>query len=369
MLDVITVISRHEPLAVNEISRHVELPVPIVAAVCNELRQRDVVDTRRPVRLTPSAREATAADTWLGSGKCPQCSGLGIDVPSELDGVASQLEALAERMPNARLELDQAHCTIDSKLRRAMLFGELGLLSKPTIFIGDDDLTSITISLVATHAGLPAPRVTVVDTDADLCEFIEAQADELGLSITVVRHDARQPLPPQLHEAFQVAFTDPPYTLAGAELFVSRAVSALEPRAGQHVLFAFGARRPSETVAVQSMLGDMGLAIRRLQPNFNEYLGAGVIGGTSHQYHLRTVDASTGGIVGDYEGPLYTADNRAETARRFRCVSCRTIQLVGPKQKYEKIADLKSAGCPECGGSTFRPMALRDRNTSNRKNP
>src|SRR5699024_6343651 len=99
VLDVITAIARHEPLAGNEISRHVELPVPIVAAICNELRQRDIVDTQRPVRLTASARDATAADTWLSSGTCPHCSGLGIHVPQELDRVATQLETLTEEMP------------------------------------------------------------------------------------------------------------------------------------------------------------------------------------------------------------------------------------------------------------------------------
>src|ERR1700683_4502590 len=52
---------RREPVAVREVSRMAELPVPIVAAVCNELRRRGVVDRARPVRLTTTGRELLGA--------------------------------------------------------------------------------------------------------------------------------------------------------------------------------------------------------------------------------------------------------------------------------------------------------------------
>ena len=59
-----------------------------------------------------------------------------------------------------------------------------------------------------------------------------------------------------------MACTDPPYTVAGAELFLSRAVSGLEPEPGGHVFFSFGARRPDETLRAQQLIGSMGLAVR-----------------------------------------------------------------------------------------------------------
>ena len=85
---------------------------------------------------------------------------------------------------------------------------------------------------------------------------------------------------------FDVVMTDPPYTVPGAELFLSRAVAALAPQPGRHIFFSFGARKPEETAAVQLAIAQLGLAVRSLTPNFNEYLGAGVLGGTSHLYHL-----------------------------------------------------------------------------------
>lgn len=359
--DVLRAIVRHEPVAVRDLSRHVELPVPIVAAIGNELRKRGVVDTQRPVRLTPEGRAAMAAEAWLDFGDCPACSGRGTVVPDELSGVAEELERVAEAMPGARMELDQAHCTVDTKLRRVMFLSEAGVLAKPMIFIGDDDLTSLAVAMVARRAELPIAPMTVVDVDADILDYIGDQARRLGAEIETVHHDAVKPLPQALCGEFAVALTDPPYTLAGAELFLSRAVSALQSRPGQHLLFSFGGRRPAETVAVQATIAGMGLAVRGLVPNFNEYLGAGILGGTSHLYHLRTVDGAAPSIDGEYDGPLYTADNRTETVRGFRCAACKTVQPVGRDQRFARIAELKAAGCPECGGTVFRPLPLTPR--------
>jgi hypothetical protein len=147
----------------------------------------------------------------------------------------------------------------------------------------------------------------------------------------------------------------------GAELFLSRAVSALVPTGGQQIFFAFGGRRPDETNLVQSAIAGMGLAIRSLAPNFNEYEGAGILAGTSHLYHLRTTEGTAPAIAGAHTGPLYTADTRAVRDRPYLCVNCKNVLMVGPGQQWPQIARLKDAGCPHCGAGTFRPMALTQR--------
>src|SRR4029077_12177843 len=48
------VIAHREPVAAREVGRLAELPVPIVAAVCNELRKRGVVDRSRPGGVNPA---------------------------------------------------------------------------------------------------------------------------------------------------------------------------------------------------------------------------------------------------------------------------------------------------------------------------
>jgi hypothetical protein len=204
-------------------------------------------------------------------------------------------------------------------------------------------------------------QLTVVDTDQDVLDCIAAQTAGSGLDIRLVRHDLRQPLPADLMGGFDVACTDPPYTVAGAELFLSRAVAALAPGGGQHVFFSFGARRPGDMLRTQQLIAGLGLVLRGLTPNFNEYVGAGVLAGTSHLYHLRTAAGAGPLITGAYDGPLYTADHRAAVTRPYQCANCRAVHPVGPGARWPKIASLQADGCPECGGTVFRPMPLKQR--------
>ena len=361
--DILLAVLAAEPAAVREVARLAELPVPIVAAACNELRRRGIVDTQRPVRLTPAGRSAvTAANPAIALPvTCPECSGSGSIVPPELAGLASELQAIADGMPVAKAELDQTHCTVDTKLGRVLrLHQARALAGQRIVLLGDDDLISVAIGRFAALTGSAAAirRLVVVDTDPDILRWIDQHVAGTGANVETVEHDLRQPLPAALTGSFDVVLTDPPYTVAGAELFLSRAVTALVPQPGRHVFLSFGARRPDETVAVQRAMAAMGLAVRSLAPGFNTYLGAGVLAGTSNLYHLRTAPGARPIIEGTYDGPLYTAANRVTATRPYRCARCREVYPVGPGGRWPQIAALQEAGCPACGGTVFRPMPL-----------
>ena len=364
--DILAAVLEAEPAAVREIARLSELPVPIVAAACNELRARGVVDTRRPVQLTADGRAAVTAATG-GAGlraSCVACNGRGVVIPvglASLAGPDGPIQAAADGAPGAKAELDQTHCTVPTKLSRVLRLQEARALTGHRILVlGDDDLISVALAHFAAWTGHPAAirRLTVVDADADILDWIGQQVVSTGVAVERVQHDLRQPLPPSLAGAFDVVLTDPPYTVAGAELFLSRAVSSLVPEPGRHVFFSFGARRPDETLAVQRAMAEMGLVIRSLAPGFNEYLGAGVLAGTSNLYHLRTAAGAGPLIDGEYDGPLYTAASRATPTRPYRCAQCKAVHEVGPGGRWPQIAALQAAGCPDCGGTTFRPMSL-----------
>src|SRR5580698_3509975 len=361
--DVLRAIARSEPVAVREVSRMAELPVPIVAAVCNELRRRGVVDRARPVRLTTAGRELLTAYHADLNVACQECAGSGFVVPAALAGLAALLDRAAAA-PSAKPELDQTHCTVATKIRRVLAMHEEGaLLGRRILLLGDDDLMSVAISAFAAAVGATAAieRLTVIDSDPDVLAWAADQISGTGIDAELVEHDLRHPLPGGLVGGFDVAYTDPPYTVAGAELFLSRAVSALAPEPGKHVFFSFGARRPDETLQVQQLIGSMGLAVRALWPNFNEYLGAGILAGTSHLYYLRSTAAAAPLVEGDATGPLYTAEARATAARPYRCAGCRAVHEVGPGGRWPRIAVLQEAGCPQCGGTRFRPMSLQPR--------
>jgi predicted methyltransferase len=350
--DILSAVLAAEPAAVREIARLAELPVPIVAAAGNELRARGVLATQRPVQLTTEGRAAVAAT-----------AGLALDAATlaALAAANGPLQAGADGAPGAKTELDQTHCTVPTKLARVLRLHEArALAGQRILLLGDDDLISVAIAHVLATAGRPAAirRLTVIDADADVLDWICRQISATEVAVETVRHDLREPLPQGMAGAFDVVLTDPPYTVAGAELFLSRAVSGLAPEPGRHVFFSFGARRPDETVAVQRAMAEMGLAIRSLEPGFNEYLGAGVLAGTSSMYHLRTAPGARPLIPGHYAGPLYSAANRAAVTRPYRCARCKAVHDVGPGSQWPQIAALQAAGCPACGGTLFRPMPL-----------
>ena len=366
--DVLRVIARHEPVPSSEIARRTELPVPIVAAVCNELRKRGVVDRARPVRLTAAGRAGVAPLGGGGAegitGQCPCCEGRGVVIPDRAAALLPALERAAAAMPAAKLDLDQTHCTADTKLRRVLRMHEAGALAGQRVLVlGDDDLVSVAIAAVAAElgTGFRPRRLAVVDCDRDLLGYLGGVLDGLGLSADLVEHDVREPLPAPLAGAFDVVTTDPPYTVAGAELFLSRAVTALAGGGGGHVFLSFGARRPEETLATQRLLSAMGLTVRSLVPGFNSYTGAGILGGTSHLYQLRATAGSRPTITGGFRGPLYSAASRAAAARPYRCARCGAVHRVGPGARWATIAALKQVGCPDCGGTVLRPQPLEPR--------
>lgn len=63
-------------------------------------------------------------------------------------------------------------------------------------------------------------------------------------------------------------------------------------------------------------LGEVGAEIsqegfvQNLSRDFNEYVGAGVLGGTSHLYHLAATHEFAPAVTGTFAAPLYTADDR-----------------------------------------------------------
>jgi predicted methyltransferase/DNA-directed RNA polymerase subunit RPC12/RpoP len=352
--DVVRAAARLEPVAVRKISRVTELPIPIVSAICNELRKRGVVDRKRPVQLTARGRElfASPGGEIAAEAACPACAQREIVVPPSLAPVAEQLAAFADRAPTARVELDQVHCDVETKIRRALALHEAGALDgRRILLLGDDDLTSLAISVVAEHIGVRPARIVVVEVDRDIVAFLR----RAPFDVHVIAHDLRDPLPLELRGSIDTVFTDPPYTVEGATLFLSRAAEAVAGESRADVFFAFGGKRPEELLRVQQAIAEMGFVVRRLVRNFNEYLGAGALGGVSHLYQLSSTSELGPLFAARYDGRLYTGDIRPPV-RRYRCRSCRRIESVGHRQTWSTIEALRSDGCPRCGSRTFLPL-------------
>jgi predicted methyltransferase len=313
--DVIRATARFEPVAVRKLSRAAALPVPIVSAICNELRKRDVVARERPVRFTPLGRAMFGTTSGPSGGVCSQCDGRGLVVPAPLGPAARKLAGIARRAPQPRFELDQVHCDVDTKVRRALALHEAGALDgRRVLLLGDDDVLSVALARLAAPMGVHVASLDVLDVDRGLVTFLRSELRRAPFRCAVRRHDLRDPLPESLRGAVDTVFTDPPYTVEGAELFLSRAAEAVAGNARAHVFLAFGSKRPDDELRLQRALVAMGFVTKQLVRDFNEYVGAGTLGGVSHLYHLMSTREVRPLVTGSYDGPLYTRE--ARTARR-----------------------------------------------------
>ncbi|MEV6527751.1 bis-aminopropyl spermidine synthase family protein [Longispora sp. NPDC051575] len=362
---VLRAIRELEPASTKAVSRHVGLPLPVIAAINNELRTRGVVTKDRPSRLTDEGRtllESLPIDLSVAA-TCQCCDGHSVEIPADFDPILVQLAKIMEGAPGVDLTLDQSFATVETKVRRVLLLMRYGLLpSRAALCVGDDDLMAVAIAAVGAAIDRPlVGRLAVVDISPEILEYTRACLAELGVAAELVEHDLREPLPEALRQGFDLALTDPPYTTEGAGLFLSRAVEALVPGPGRSVVFSFGPKGPSNTLQVQRVITELGLTVQAMHRNFNEYLGAGVIAGVSHLQYLSTTAETAPLITSAHAGPLYTADQRS-ASREYVCNKCATRYAVGKDAEWPTIAALKEATCRECGGDRFRPLQLiRDR--------
>jgi N4-bis(aminopropyl)spermidine synthase len=294
---VLAAVARLEPVATRRLARAVDLPVPIVASICGELRRRGVVAEERPTRFSALGRSLFA------TGRLRLAT-------TELDGLRRELRRIARAAPPARLDLDQCHCTAGTKLRRVLALHEAdALVGRRILLLGDDDLTSLALDAAVRALGSreTIAELCVVDVDEAVVTHVRRGLDGAPFPFEVVRHDLRRPLPPRLEGRFDSVFTDPPYTVPGASLFLARALESLAAQGGD-VFLSFGSRRPGAALGLQREIARLGLAIVRLTRDFNEYEGAGVLAGTSSLYQLVAGPRLACAVAPVYGGPLYTAD-------------------------------------------------------------
>ncbi|MER7100240.1 GNAT family N-acetyltransferase [Streptomyces humidus] len=357
---VLRALRRLAPASTKELSRATGLPVPIVAALGNELRRRGLVTEARPSRLTEAGAELVARlgmDLVLDA-TCRTCDGRELVIPDVLDEAVTRLRALMASGPAADMSIDQSHCTAETKVRRVLALLTAGALPGGSLLlIGDDDLVSLAVAVVGDVLGGPiVERVTVVDISPEILEHIQKTAAALGTRVETVQHDLRHPLPAGLHGQHDVAMTDPPYTPEGARLFLSRAVEGLRPGPAHSVFFSFGGKSPDEMLEVQREIMALGLVTNGYVRNFNEYEGSGILGGVGFFQHLLTT-TSTSSRQGEFSGPLYTGDKRTRQ-REYTCAACDARILVGPGARWTSVAALRGDGCPQCGKGPFRPGRL-----------
>jgi N4-bis(aminopropyl)spermidine synthase len=218
----------------------------------------------------------------------PSPMGAGGGEPDE--SVRRLLAGLIEAAPARRRRLDHVAATPETCLRRARFLADRYWLGGArVVFLGDHDLTSLALALL--H---PAARLSVVDVDDDLLEYIAGAAERQGVDVDCWFADLRVGLPQAIRESADLVFSDPPYTPEGMRLFAQRGCQALrrDERSRLLLCYGYGERQPALGLKVQAVLHQLRILIEEVQPQFNRYAGAQAIGSASSLYVTRPVPAT-----------------------------------------------------------------------------
>ncbi len=348
-------------LSTKELALKVLLPVPVIAAIKNELKKRGLVAAQgNGTILTHQGRVYVERTLGYAGLDIPQYTRFKNGTWDMAHDFASEQPVLAQifaERPQVDVSIDQSKCTIETSLRRAVLCLQHGsLVGKRILCIGDDDLVSISLGVLLKKV-IPERTgrtgvITVLDIDSRFTAYISHAAQMLGLPIDCQTVDVRQPLPDVLQDQYDCFLTDPPYTLPGMELFLSRGIEALKQQPDLAVFFSFAHKPPGFTLNMQRSLLDMGLIITEVIPRFSQYEGAGIIAGTGQMMILHTTSKTSPMVKEAFEGAIYTGELRC-TVRSYRCMSCQLLIEVGTTQEIKTIEALKAASCPACHGQSF----------------
>lgn len=346
-------IHRRGKVGTKDLARATRLPTPVAAAIRRELEKAGLVARKGGAVLTETGKEFV--EGVLGMVADHRKTEGSIGVPPVHEPILEKLRDYSSRRPSADPKLDQAHATPETALRRALYMLDGGnLAGRNVLFLGDDDLTSVAAGLLRVAKG-----ITVVDIDGRLLEAITGVSEEEGLGIECVLHDLREPLPEELRGAFDTFLTDPPYTIPGLELFLSRGIQALRWRKTSTAYLAYPDKPPLEMLEAHGAINWMGLYVDELIPRFNMYIGAEILGNTTSMFRLVVTGEARPIITGPFRGGIYTGELRP-TTRVYRC-RCGEAIDVGSTKKFTTVEELKSRGCPSCGKKEGFRLAERRR--------
>ena len=226
-----------------------------------------------------------------------------------------KMKDIFDNRPTVDVSIDQAHATIETAVKRAMLaLNHQTLIEKKLLFIGDDDLISIAIGFLLKdlfpNKNKHSAKLVVVDISSELVSYIKSQEKKHQLPIDCYERDLRNPLPESLNSQFDAVFTDPPYTTAGLELFVSRGLSGLKKGLGYKIFLSYGNKAIHDTHEFQKIIIKSRLIIQSIDTTFNTYVGASLLGNQSQMITLATTKETRPTVKDEeeFQGLMYTKD-------------------------------------------------------------
>ncbi|WP_105619836.1 bis-aminopropyl spermidine synthase family protein [Vallitalea okinawensis] len=288
----------NNPQSNKRLARQLLLPIPLVSAIKKEFIKIGIVVQKKGIMLTTNGK--TFVEDELGYKGIDLAflhsimeDNLSMEVIFKEDWIL--LENIYGLRPDANMALDQAHCTMKTSLKRAILALRMNsLIHKKILCIGDDDFVSIALGFLLKRlypdTSHNRTEIHVADLDQRYLNQLSDIANKYHLPITCFQMDFKDSVKDDFLNNYDAFFTDPPYTLQGMSLFISRGLAMLKKKKGTLIFFSFAHKSFDETYKMQKIISDMGLTIQQLHKHFNEYYGGSIIGNTSQLIVLKTTE-------------------------------------------------------------------------------
>ena len=197
--------------------------------------------------------------------RCPECNGRGFK--TDPFGILNRFKEIVENRPRPTAEYDQGYIREEDLMQRIAFIYERGDVEGANIMvIGDDDLISIALALT----GMPE-KITVLEIDERLINFINKVAMNLNLNISAQKFDVRHDVPEQFLGKYDIFITDPVETIPGITLFLSRAASTLKDNGAGYFGLTHIEASLRKWQEIEKILLDMNFVITDIIRDFNVY--------------------------------------------------------------------------------------------------
>ncbi len=214
----------------------------------------------------------------------------------QLEKLTNIFSKYSDIRPNPDRNLDQFWATTETVLRRALLLGNIpDIDKKQLLFLGDDDLSSVAFAIF-----FKAKKITVIDIDSRLLQFLKTIAENEKLPIETFEHDLKNPLPSQF-KLYDTVFFDPPYTPEALNTWIARAIEATlgegskfkrkkpEFLSQKHYFACYGytGKETERGLKIQKIITSRRLIIQEKIRDFNLYYKAKSLGFKSDLFLLQ----------------------------------------------------------------------------------
>ncbi|MCY3410587.1 MAG: bis-aminopropyl spermidine synthase family protein [Candidatus Heimdallarchaeota archaeon] len=225
--------------------------------------------------------------------------------------------------------LDQRSIDEASIINRINLLHDKGLLNKRILCIGDHNMTGVAMSIF----GNPS-EVVITDIDRRLSEILFEAHIEYDLEVRYLYHDMRLRILEILMNQYELVVFEPPFTKAGIELWISRALECLVPNGD--IIISVPSTGPIREF-FNEYIKSINLDLISVHEGINHYTYSKYI---SDVIHLKANEHTKISLKGHFLEAFYEHEE-FDNIKHYKCKCGEIIQC-------ENILSLMEKGCPVC---------------------